>query len=415
VVKPLEGVRIISLEQYGAGPFATLHLADLGAEVIKIEDPAAGGDIGRHVPPYQAGDTSLFFETFNRNKKSLALDISTPDGRAVFEDLVRVSDAVFSNLRGDVPAKINITYDDLKEINPAIVCCSLSGYGMSGPRAKDPGYDYMLQALGGWMSITGDPDGAPTKTGLSLVDFSGGLVAAGSILAGVIAARRDGVGMDCDLSLYDTAIGMLSYVATWHLSAGYEPVRTRNSAHPSLVPFQAFRASDEWFVVGCAKEKFWVRLAEAIERPELATDPRFDSFASRYENAEELTLILNDIFRTRTVKEWVDLLRAATVPCGAVQSVQEALTDSHTIERGLIVQTSTPSLGDVRSVASAFRVGERTEPHRRAPHFDEDRYAVLSDLLGYSDERINALDSEDLTAEDRGPTAPARTGEGNGF
>ena len=392
-MKPLDGVRIVSLEQYGAGPFATLHLADLGAEVIKIEDPSVGGDVGRHVPPYQAGDTSLFFETFNRNKKSIALDINTPEGREVFEDLVRVSDAVFSNLRGDVPAKIKITYDDLKNINPAIVCCSLSGYGMSGPRFKDPGYDYMLQALGGWMSLTGDPEGAPTKTGLSLVDFSGGLVASGAILAGVISARRDGIGMDCDLSLYDTAIGMLSYVATWHMSAGYEPERTRNSAHPSLVPFQAFEAADGWFVVGCAKEKFWVRLTEAVGRPELATDPKFDSFAHRFENSQELTTILDELFITRTVTEWIDLLRGATVPCGAVQSVEEALTDSHTIDRGLIVETSTPALGDVRSVASAMRVGERTEPHRRAPHFDEDRTAVLRDLLGYTDDRILALDA----------------------
>ena len=389
---PLDGIRIISIEQYGAGPFATLHLADLGAEVIKIEDPSVGGDVGRHVPPYQADDTSLFFETFNRNKKSVKLDISTAEGREVFEDLVRVSDAVFSNLRGDVHKKIKITYDDLKHINPAIVCCSLSGYGMEGPRAKDPGYDYMLQALGGWMSLTGDPDGAPTKTGLSLVDFSGGLVASGSILAGVIAARRDGVGMDCDLSLYDTAIGMLSYVATWHLSAGYEPTRTRNSAHPSLVPFQAFQASDGWFVVGCAKEKFWVRLTEALERPELATDPKFDTFDHRYENSEELLAILDEIFLTRTVTEWVDLLRGATVPCGAVQSVEEALTDDHTIARGLVVETETPALGQVRSVASALRVGSREEPHRRAPHYDEHREEVLRDLLGYDDQRISDLD-----------------------
>jgi crotonobetainyl-CoA:carnitine CoA-transferase CaiB-like acyl-CoA transferase len=393
-LKPLEGVRIISIEQYGAGPFATLHLADLGAEVIKIEDPRERGDVGRHVPPYQAGDTSLFFETFNRNKKSMKLDISTAAGRAVFEDLVKVSDAVFSNLRGDVPKKIKITYEDLKHLNPAIVCCSLSGYGMEGPRAKDPGYDYMLQALGGWMSLTGDPAGAPTKTGLSLVDFSGGLVAAGSILAGVIAARRDGVGMDCDLSLYDTAIGMLSYVATWHLSADYEPTRTRNSAHPSLVPFQAFQASDGWFVVGCAKEKFWVRLTDTIGRPELSTDPRYDTFAHRFENSEELLAILDEVFATKTVIEWVDLLRTASVPCGAVQSVAEALTDDHTIARELIVETSTPDLGDVRSVASAWRVGRRNEPHQRAPLFDEHREELLRDLLDYDDERISQLNND---------------------
>ena len=198
--------------------------------------------------------------------------------------------------------------------------------------------------------------------------------------------------MDCDLSLYDTAIGMLSYVATWHLSAGYEPTRTRNSAHPSLVPFQAFQASDGWFVVGCAKEKFWVRLTEALERPELATDPKFDTFAHRYENSEELLAILDEIFLTRTVTEWVDLLRGATVPCGAVQSVEEALTDDHTIARGLVVETETPALGQVRSVASALRVGSREEPHRRAPHYDEHREEVLRDLLGYDDQRISDLD-----------------------
>ncbi len=406
-MKPLEGVRVVSLEQYGAGPFATLQLADLGAEVIKIEDPSVRGDVGRHVPPYQGTDTSLFFETFNRNKKSLVLDLGTQECRAVFEDLVRVSDAVFSNLRGDVPTKIGITYADLKHLNPAIVCCSLSGYGMTGPRHKDPGYDYMLQALCGWMALTGEPAGAPTKTGLSLVDFSGGLVAAGSILAGILAARRDGVGMDCDLSLYDTAITMLSYLATWHLTKGYEPQRTRNSAHPSLVPFQAFEASDGWFVVGCAKEKFWIRLSEAIERPDLTRDPRFDSFATRYENADQLLPLLEEIFRSRTVGAWVEILRKAGVPCGAVQSVSEALADPHTIERGLIVETASPELGAVRSVASALRVGDTPGPHRPAPGLDEHSADIMRDLLGYTEEQISSLKYRTPTLETEAPQPQA--------
>ncbi len=385
---PLSGVRIVSLEQYGAGPFATLHLADLGAEVIKVEDPNVGGDVGRTVPPYQAEDTSLFFESFNRNKRSIVLDMATPSGRQVFEDLVRVSDVVFSNLRGDVPAKMKITYADLAHINPAIVCCSLSGYGMTGPRAKDPGYDYMLQALGGWMSLTGDPDGPPTKTGLSLVDFSGGLVASGAILAGVIAARRDGVGMDCDLSLYDTAISMLTYVAAWHLSADYEPERTRNSAHPSLVPFQAFEARDGWMVVGCAKEKFWQRYTEVIGMPELASDPRFNSFASRNANRDVLLPILEERMRTRTKDEWVADLRAASVPCGQVQDVAAALRDPHTIARDMLITTTTPPLGEVHTVASAMKVGQRSEEHRRAPRLGEDQDDILRTLLGYDDTAI---------------------------
>ena len=387
---PLSGVRIVSLEQYGAGPFATLHLADLGAEVIKVEDPSVGGDVGRTVPPYQKEDTSLFFETFNRNKRSVVLDMATAAGRAVFEDLVRVSDVVFSNLRGDVPEKMRIRYEDLKHINPAIVCCSLSGYGMTGPRAKDPGYDYMLQALGGWMSLTGDPDGPPTKTGLSLVDFSGGLVASGAILAGVIAARRDGVGMDCDLSLYDTAIGMLSYVAAWHLSADYQPERTRNSAHPSIVPFQAFEASDGWMVVGCAKEKFWRRYTEVIGLPELADDPRFASFGDRHANRDVLLPILEERMRTRTADEWVDALRAASVPCGQVQDVAAALRDPHTVAREMLVTTHTEPLGEVHSVASAMKVGTRSEPHRRAPRLGEDQDDILRTLLSYSDEQIES-------------------------
>ncbi|MEA2136650.1 MAG: hypothetical protein QOC68_4560 [Solirubrobacteraceae bacterium] len=163
-MRPLEDIRIIAIEQYGAGPFGSVHLADLGADVIKIEDPASGGDIGRYVPPHQEGEDSLFFEVFNRNKRSLSLDLTTITGRAVFEDLVRVSDVVYSNLRGDVPAKMRIRYDDLKHLNPAIVCCSLTGFGMTGPRAAEPGYDYILQGLAGWMSLTGDPDGPPTKS-----------------------------------------------------------------------------------------------------------------------------------------------------------------------------------------------------------------------------------------------------------
>src|SRR5690606_11709107 len=301
-MRPLEDVRIIAIEQYGAGPFGSVHLADLGAEVIKIEDPRTGGDVGRYVPPYQEGEDSLFFETFNRNKRSLSLDLSTPAGRAVFEELVKVSDAVYSNLRGDVPKKIRITYNDLKHLNPKIVCCSLTGFGMTGPRHKEPGYDYILQGLAGWMDITGEPDGPPTKSGLSLVDYSGGLVAAISLLAGLHAARRDGVGMDCDVSLYDTAITMLTYPATWHLNKGYTPARTRHSAHPSLVPFQAFQAKDGWLVVGCAKEKFWARLAEVVGHPEWAEpDSPYATFAGRQRHSEELLAKLEEIFRQRTV------------------------------------------------------------------------------------------------------------------
>lgn len=391
-MRPLEDVRIIAVEQYGAGPFGSVHLADLGAEVLKIEDPRVGGDVGRYVPPYTQGEDSLFFETFNRNKRSLSLDLSTESGREVFHELVRVSDAVYSNLRGDVPSKIGITYDDLKHINPRIVCCSLTGFGMTGPRQKEPGYDYVLQGLAGWMDLTGEPDGPPTKSGLSLVDFSGGYVAAISMLAGIHAARRDGVGMDCDVSLYDTAMCMLSYPATWHLNAGFAPVRTRHSAHPSLVPFQAFEAKDGWFVVGCAKEKFWARLAVVVGHPEWAEpDSRYATFASRRQNSVQLLAELDEIFRQRTVDEWLSVLYPASIPCGPINDVAAALKEEHTLARDLIVETEHHVYGTVKQLASPVRVGKERPAYRRAPQRNEDFDYVLRETIGWTEDRIDAL------------------------
>jgi crotonobetainyl-CoA:carnitine CoA-transferase CaiB-like acyl-CoA transferase len=405
-VRPLEDVRIVSLEQYGAGPFGSVHLADLGAEVIKVEDPRVGGDVGRYVPPYADGEDSLFFETFNRNKRSVSLDLSTPAGRAVFEDLVRVSDAVYSNLRGDVPAKMRIRYADLAHLNPRIVCCSLTGFGMTGPRSAEPGYDYILQGLAGWMDLTGEPDGPPTKSGLSLVDYSGGFVAVIALLAGLHAARRDGVGTDCDVSLYDTAIGLLTYPATWHLTAGFRPVRTRHSAHPSLVPFQAFEAADGWLVVGCAKEKFWRRLLDVLERPDLGADPRYADFAARQRHADSLLPVLEEVFRQRTVGEWLPPLRAAGIPASPINDVAQALREEHTLARGLVVETEHPVWGTVRQVASPARVGDEPPAYRRAPARGEDLDHVAR-LLGYDEARLAELAVEGAFGPPEPPDAVA--------
>ncbi|MBC7403315.1 MAG: CoA transferase [Microbacteriaceae bacterium] len=387
-MKPLEDLRIIAIEQYGAGPFGSVHLADLGAEVIKIEDPVSGGDVGRYVPPYQEGEDSLFFEAFNRNKRSISINLTTEAGRTVFHDLVRVSDVVYSNLRGDVPVKIGVTYNDLRHLNPAIVCCSLSGFGMTGPRSAEPGYDYVLQGIAGWMDLTGEPSGPPTKSGLSLVDYSGGLVAAISMLAAVHAARRDGVGTDCDISLFDTALTMLTYPAIWSLNGDFIATRTHNSAHPSLVPFQAFEASDGWIVIACPKEKFWKRLATTIGRPELGTAERYATFTARRENADALLPMLDTVFATRTALDWLTELRAAGVPCGPVNTVSEALADAQTDARGMIVETEHPRFGTVRQVRSAVRVGDAMPEYRRAPQRNEDVDYVLRHVLGYDSDRV---------------------------
>jgi crotonobetainyl-CoA:carnitine CoA-transferase CaiB-like acyl-CoA transferase len=294
-----------------------------------------------------------------------------------------------------VPAKLKIRYEDLKHLNPAIVCCALTGYGMTGPRSSDAGYDYLLQGLAGWMDLTGEPDGPPTKSGLSVVDFSGGLVAAISILAALHAARRDGVGADCDVSLFDTAISMLTYPAAWYLGGDFEPKRVSHSAHPSLIPFQAFETADRWIVVACPKEKFWQRFAGAIGQPELASDPRFDSFATRRANAAELLPILEEALKSRGSVEWLELFNKAGVPSGPVNTVAEALADPQTVAREMVVRTEHPRFGTVEQVASPVRVGGERPEYRRAPLRNEDAERILTGVLGYDSERVRELTKAD--------------------
>jgi crotonobetainyl-CoA:carnitine CoA-transferase CaiB-like acyl-CoA transferase len=388
---PLEGIRVLAVEQFGAGPWATLQLADLGADVIKIEDPGSGGDVGRYVPPYQSGEDSLFFETFNRGKRSLVLDLRGDEGRSVFEDLVRASQAVFSNLRGDGPAKLGLTYAALRDVNPAIVCVSLTGFGMTGPRAGEAGYDYIVQAMAGWMSLTGDPGSPPTKSGLSLVDLSGGYVAALALLAGIRRAERDGVGCDADVSLFETALSELMYVGTWAATHGYVAPRRANSAHPSIVPFQAFATSDGHITVAAAKQHFWERLCEAIGRLDLLADPRYGDFALRDANRDALVADLDDVFAARTSAHWVARLVAAGVPVARVNDVAQALEDPQTVARDALIGYGHPTLGEVRQARSPLRLsGELPEP-KRAPLLGEHTDHVLHELCGYSETRISAL------------------------
>lgn len=387
---PLGDIRILALEQFGAGPFGSLHLADLGAEVIKIEDPSTGGDVGRYVPPYQSGESSLFFETFNRNKLSISLDVSTTSGRGVFNDLVKKSEVVYSNLRGDVPKKMGIRYEDLKHLNPSIVCCSLSGFGMTGPLAATPGYDYLIQGMAGWMTLTGEPNSAPTKTGLSLVDFSGGHVAALSILAGLHAALRDGIGCDCDVSLYDNAFSLLGYIATWTLNTDYIPQQIANSAHPSIVPFQNFRSADGWFVVGCPKEKFWTLLVDALGLESLRQE-KLQSFEGRNANRDEVIKILTDHFLTNKAEHWFRILSDAGVPCAPILTVAEALKEPQVAARELIVESEHPQWGNLRQITSPVRVGSFPKTARRAPDRGGDNEYVLNEVLGYTKEKISQM------------------------
>jgi crotonobetainyl-CoA:carnitine CoA-transferase CaiB-like acyl-CoA transferase len=403
VTLPLADVRIVAVEQYGAGPWGTLQLADLGAEVIKVEDPASGGDVGRYVPPFQEGEDSLFFETFNRGKKSISLDLRHRRALDVLHDLVRVSDGVYSNLRGDQPSKLGLTYDDLRDVNPRIVCCSLSGFGMTGPRASEGGYDYMMQGLAGWQMLTGEPGGPPTKSGLSLVDLSGGYASAIALLAGIHRARRDGLGCDCDVSLFETALHELMYIGPWAATHGYVPPRRPNSAHPSIVPFQNFETADGWLVVGGVKQDAWERLCDVIGRPELRADERFATRAGRNDHRDDLLPMLEEAFRARPVDEWVEALVSAGVPAARVNTVEEALADRQTLAREDIVEHDHPTLGRVRSIRTPLRLSERGEPLEReaarGPFRGEHTEELLVSLCGYSEEQVRELAAEGVFGE----------------
>lgn len=388
---PLEGVRILALSQFGAGPFGMLQLADLGAEIIKIEDPTTGGDVARYVPPYRDGQDSLYYHSFNRNNRGITLNLRVPEARQVLHDLVRDADGFFSNLRGDQPERLGLTYEHLGEINPRIVCCSLSGFGMTGPRRTEPGYDYLFQAYSGFMSLTGDPSTPPAKSGVSIVDYAGGFNAALGLMVGIFQAQRTGKGCDVDISLLDTAVSMLAYVATFKLNTAYEPRRLPESSHPTLYPSQVYAASDGYLVIMVAKEKFWPPLCQALDVPELADDPRFRSFDDRYKNYTEMNQILKDIFRTKTVEEWMDRLRG-DVPCAPVNSVEEALNDPQVLAREMIIQTETENFGEVRHVSSAIKMtGVEGAPTRPGPALGADTDDVLRDYAGYSDEQIQRL------------------------
>jgi crotonobetainyl-CoA:carnitine CoA-transferase CaiB-like acyl-CoA transferase len=391
---PLADITVLALEQFGAGPYGTLQLADLGATVIKIEDPGAGGDASRYVPPYQQGSDGVYYEALNAGKRSVALDLRTDAGRAVFEDLVPHADAIVANLRGNQAEKLGLTYEALRHRNKRIVCAVLSGFGSTGPRAAEPAYDYVLQAMSGWMSLTGEPDGPPMKSGLSLVDLSGGYVLALTVLAAVWQARRDDIGSDCDLSLFEVALSLLNYVASWSATRGYVPERRGESAHPSIVPFQAFRAADGWFTVACPKQKFWVSLCEAIGMEELLDDPRFADGGARFDHRDDLLPLLRARFLEAGSEEWVRRLGEAGVPVGRVNTVAEALADPQVAAREGMVEYEHPRLGAIRQVASPLRIGDADRARRPASGLGEDNEDLLRDLCDYDAELYAQLRAE---------------------
>jgi crotonobetainyl-CoA:carnitine CoA-transferase CaiB-like acyl-CoA transferase len=387
---PLAGLRILSVEQYGAGPAGTIYLADLGAEVIKVENLREGGDTGRDVGPHLFGPRdSQFFQTFNRNKRSIALDLRSAAGMEIFRKLVAKADAVFNNLRGDHPGKLGLTYAALREANPRIVCAHLSAYGRAGSRAAWPGYDYLMQAEAGHMSLTGEPDGPPARYGLSVVDLMTGAVACLGLVSAVLGARETGRGRDVDTSLFDLALFNLNYPGTWYLNAGTVQGREPRSAHPSLVPSQLYRTGDGWIFVMCNKEKFWPLLASELGHPEWGNDERFATFAARLNHRDELTVLLDDAFSKAGTADWLKKL-AGKIPVAPVNDVAQALDNPYVAERGSVQDFRYPDGRSAKLIASPLRLSDAELPKRAAPAMGADTDALLTEL-GYGKDKIAEL------------------------
>lgn len=387
---PLNGVRVLAVEQYGAGPFGTMFLADQGAEVIKIENPNDGGDMSRAVGPYffAPGD-SEFFHSFNRNKKSLTLDLSRPEGLAVLHDLARGADALASNLRGDVPAKLGLDYAQLKAHNPKIVCAHLSAYGRSGPRADWPGFDYLMQAEAGYFSLTGEPGTPPARFGLSIVDLMTGLGLAYALLAALTAARTTGVGRDIDVSLFDMALYNTCYIATWYLNEGVVTGRLPRSAHPALTPCQLYRTRDGWIYLMCNKEKFWPALCAKLDHPEWSVDARFLLFADRLRHRDLLTGMLDEALGQHTTGEWLARF-AGAVPAAPINDLAQALDNPFVTEHGRLQTLPHATRGSYRMLAPPVRSADEEAPARPAPALGEHTNALLREI-GYDEARIRAL------------------------
>ncbi|MCB1755936.1 MAG: CoA transferase, partial [Gammaproteobacteria bacterium] len=385
---PLQGMTVIAVEQYGAGPFGTMFLGDLGADVIKIETPATEGEIGRHVGPYFfEKNNSHFFQSFNRNKRSMTLNLKSEEGVKLFHELVGKADAVINNLRGDLPEKLGLTYESLKSVNPKIVCTHLSAYGREGERKSWPGYDYLMQAETGYLSVTGEPGQPPSRFGLSIVDMMTGLMAAFSLVSGVLGARNSGVGKDLDVSLFDTALQNLTYLATWYLNAGVVQGREPRSSHPSLTPSQLYKTRDGWIFLMCNKEKFWPILADKVGHPEWKDDPRFLTFKERLENRDTLTELLDEALSVKDAEEWIEIF-GGYIPASPVYDIGQALETSFIKNNGKLAEFSSPTdPRKINMIASPIKVSGETIPTKSGPLLGEDTDDILR-ALGYDDARI---------------------------
>jgi crotonobetainyl-CoA:carnitine CoA-transferase CaiB-like acyl-CoA transferase len=380
-MKPLSGVRIVSVEQFGAAPYGTMLLADLGAEVIKIENAAIGGDPARKTGPYLLGENdSEYYQAFNINKKSVAIDLRSAEGKAALGKLIATADALVNNLRGDLPAKMGLDYKTLAAVNPKLVCVHVSAYGRDNERASWPGYDYLMQAESGLMHLTGEPDGPPSRLGApSIIDQTTGLTAAVGLLSAVIQARTSGKGCDVDTCLLDVALHQLGYVATWYLNEGHASMRQPRSAHYSVAPVQTFPTSDGWLFIMCMTDKFWNELLAAIGRTDLASEPRFATQSLRQANRGALMELIDAELKRESNAYWLDKLNGV-LPVAPVLDLAQALDSPFLKTTEMIHTISHPAKPDMRVLSNPIKInGERLAQAPCSP-YGADTNAYIGEL-----------------------------------
>ena len=388
------GVRVLDLSRMLAGPYGSMLMADLGAEVIKVEEPDGGDPMRVMGPPFLPGGESAYFLSINRNKKSVALDLTRDAGRGAFLDLARVADVVWDNFRPGLMARLGADHDTLRRVNPRLVCCSISAFGQDGPYRDRPAFDLALQAMGGGMSLTGEEGRAPARMGLPMGDLAGGMFGALAVAGALFRRERTGEGAIVDLSLLDCQVSLLTYLAQYFWTDGKVPGRM-GSGHASVVPYQALPAKDGFLVVAVFAEKFWGGFCRAISRPELETDPRFESNARRVENKAALVPLLEAAFPSRTVDQWLDALRREGVPAAPINAIDQVLDDPQVRHRQMVVETRHPVLGALPTIGTPIKLdGAMGLEARPAPGLGEHTDEVLTTLAGYSKERLAGLRRE---------------------